>query len=303
MTTIHLITNDQMLIAVQKPKIASGDVNSVLLHVDFDTAWDEYTAKSAIFYTSQDSTKHEMLLTNNECTVPSEVLAEAGILFIGINGTTADGQAIKTSTIVKYKIAEGAKSGEVTLYPELNMYQQFLAALDEKMNPVTENIDLQLSDQTKAVSEALAAQMEAVNKTIVANGTIADSFIGKGEWGADYPNSLEVPENAKLLMFTGKQSGGGWISCNSSIDISLLTEEYQTISVGDNRAFQVKKVNNVVYWYYEGGAVDNTEYQYNKKDFTYTYLIISGISDNPQMADIIAEMKEYVEAVILGGVW
>ena len=130
MTTINLFASDQLLTVVFKPKLASGDMNSVLLHVDFDSIWDRFT-KSAVFFTSNDDTVYEMILTDGECTVPHEVLAESGTLFIGVRGVAAD-NAVKTSTLVKYKIDDGAPVGEgTTVAPTPDVYQQILKRLND----------------------------------------------------------------------------------------------------------------------------------------------------------------------------
>lgn len=130
MTTINLFANDQHLTAVFKPKIASGDMNSVLLHVEFDPIWDRFT-KSAVFFTSSDETVYEMILTDGECTVPHEVLAESGTLFIGVRGVSAENSAIKTSTLVKYKVDAGAPVGDgTTVDPTPDVYQQIMERLN-----------------------------------------------------------------------------------------------------------------------------------------------------------------------------
>lgn len=128
MTTICLYANDQLLSVALKQKIASGSQNSVVLHVDFDAKWDGY-AKSAVFFTSDNETVYEMILTNGECTVPHEVLAESCVLYIGVRGVNSTNNAVKTSTLVKYKIAEGAPSGDgTTVVPTPDVYQQILTA-------------------------------------------------------------------------------------------------------------------------------------------------------------------------------
>ena len=135
MTILGTATQDQILIAEEKVKLASGDVNSVKLQVNFDSAWDDFPARTAIFYTSQDSLNREMLLINNECTVPAEVLAEVATLFVGVRGVAADGMAVKTSSFVKYSIIQGAAGGH-TIKPEMDLYRQFLAAMDAKIDPI-----------------------------------------------------------------------------------------------------------------------------------------------------------------------
>lgn len=137
MTTINLTTLDQMLVVAMKPKIASGDQNSVLLHVDFDAEWDGY-AKSGVFFTEKNKTVYEMIMTAGECTVPHEVLAESGILYIGVRGVNSDNNTVKTSDLVRYRIEDGAPVGDgTTVDPTPDVYQRLLTAygvLDSRVN-------------------------------------------------------------------------------------------------------------------------------------------------------------------------
>ena len=153
MTTIQMITNDQVLIGVQSPKVAAGDVNSTTLHVDFDATWKDFEIKSAVFHTAKNPSVHEVLLTDNECIIPASVLAEEGILFVGVRGMTADNETVKTSTLVKYKIVAGATASQKTIYPELDMYQQYLVALKNEADPVLNAI--------RADVEAYKAELKA----------------------------------------------------------------------------------------------------------------------------------------------
>lgn len=131
MTIIMLETKDQELNAVEQPVIASGDVNSVEVRVQFDYTWDDY-GKSAVFFTSKDDTVYEAVLTYDKCVVPHEVLKEQGMLFIGIRGVNSSNGAIKTSALLRYKISEGAPRGEATTVdPTPDVYQQLLTAYRE----------------------------------------------------------------------------------------------------------------------------------------------------------------------------
>lgn len=135
MTTIYLTATDQLLAVSQKPKIASGDLNSVKVHIDFDSKWNRYTGKTAVFYTSNDPTRYETLILSDECTVPHEVLHKECTLFIGVKGVSTDGGAVKTSTIVKYKIAKGADTGAMVVLPTPEIYQQFIDSVEKNVNP------------------------------------------------------------------------------------------------------------------------------------------------------------------------
>ena len=158
MTTIRLLTSGQHLAAVQKVKLASGDVDSVFLDVSFDSSWDEFTARTAVFYTSHDDTVLEMLLIDNKCTVPHEVLSKEGTLFIGVRALTTDGTKIKTSSIVKMKIVQGANAAYTTISPTMDAYQQYLAAMREQADPVLEEISTKAKNKIDAfIAEASGA--------------------------------------------------------------------------------------------------------------------------------------------------
>ena len=125
MTVIHLMTSDQELIAVQSPKLASGDVNTVQIKVDFDDHWNNFS-KTATFIKEGASNGYEVVFVNGYATVPHEVLDEDGNIFIGVRGT--NGTNIKTSALVKYRVVKGAGSGEGSSTPTPTIYQQLLDA-------------------------------------------------------------------------------------------------------------------------------------------------------------------------------
>lgn len=171
MTTIKLLANDQHLTVTEKPKVASGDVESVKLKVEFDALWGNYTARSAVFYTANNSTVYEALMMDDECVIPHEVLSEPGTLCIGIRGLKADGTAIKTSTVVKYKIAEGASTpAESTKEPSPDMYQQLLASIDSKLDPFRADfnhvVNVKFAEQSQAVNDAMNSAVSNVETKI-----------------------------------------------------------------------------------------------------------------------------------------
>lgn len=162
MTTIRLLTSGQHLAAVQKVKLASGDVDSVFLDVSFDSSWDEFAARTAVFYTSQDDTVFEMLLVDNKCTVPHEVLAKECTLFIGIRAVTTDGAKIKTSSIVKLKIVQGANAAYTTISPTMDLYQQYLAAMREQIDPALTEANKKLDKHIEECEKTTLAEVAGV---------------------------------------------------------------------------------------------------------------------------------------------
>ena len=169
MTEINLMTSGQRLIVAQRVVIASGDIDSVKVKAVFDAAWDNYPVKTVTFHTSKDSTVYENLMIDNECTVPPEVLAESCTLFMGIRGATTDGAKIKTSSLVKYKIEPGATSGKTTLTPSMDLYQQFLAALDDKVDPFRAEVYAQMDAKLDEMEEQTHEMMQQHEKSTVAS--------------------------------------------------------------------------------------------------------------------------------------
>jgi hypothetical protein len=211
-TTLKVTLSDQTLIAAEKVRIASGDIDSVRLTVEFDEMWTRFDSKTASFYTSHDSTPIERLLSNNRCVVPPEVLEKPGILYIGIIGVTADGESVKTSSIVSFKITQGASHAYTTLKPTMSLYQQFLAAAKAEVDPVS-----------KAFKAEIMADYEAVKNDLIPllNGEVVwtnpDSSV---EFEAQ-PIPIDLRDYKKIKVVFRHQAsdnfGGGYSESDASV--------------------------------------------------------------------------------------
>lgn len=137
MTQINLTLVDQHLIVAQKVKIAAGDINSVVLHIDFDAAWDSFRERKAIFANDavNGGKTQDILLIGNECIVPHEVLAKEGTLTISVTGYTLDGTTRKTSTNAKLRVHPSLTDATTTVSPTMDLYRQYLAAMDAGVAP------------------------------------------------------------------------------------------------------------------------------------------------------------------------
>lgn len=124
MTTIYTTTSDQLLVASVLPALARNNVETVRLFVEFDSAWDGYPARSAVFTTSLSSKPYEVIISSGFCLVPQEVLAEPCRLYITVKGVSSAG-AVKSSTRLTLKVSEGAPS-VVLSDPTPTVYQQLL---------------------------------------------------------------------------------------------------------------------------------------------------------------------------------
>ena len=162
MTQINLHTSDQHLIAAQKVKIAAGDINSVILHVDFDSAWEEFTERKAIF--ANDSVNggktQDILLVGDECTVPHEVLSKDGTLEIGVTGYKSDGETKKTSTTVNLKLLRSLKDANTTIAPTMDLYMQYLSAIRKEISPISEQFNAAISETLTGKIAEMSALIE-----------------------------------------------------------------------------------------------------------------------------------------------
>ena len=170
MTKIYLVANDQLLSASSSPTIASGDVNSVITHIDFSEEWEGY-GSSAVFFVDGKSEIYEIPLVEGDCVVPHEVLADAGTLFIGARGVNADKEQTKTSTLVKYKIKDGAPTGNgATVPPTADVYQQLLTAYGNTQNAMAD-IRKRFEDTLKKTHKTYELLWENTNPTSNFEGT------------------------------------------------------------------------------------------------------------------------------------
>ena len=175
MTTIGLVASDQLLTVALNPKITSGEQNTVDVHVDFSDDWNGFT-KSAVFFTSNNTdTVYEKIMTNGDCIVPSEVMEKSCVLYIGVRGVNSSNNEVKTTSLVKYKISEGAPAGTGTeVEPTPNVYQQLLTAYGKTNNALT--VERARIDQFTSLTDgSTTADAELLDIRVKADGSTATS--------------------------------------------------------------------------------------------------------------------------------
>lgn len=233
-TTLTVTLNDQTLIAPEKVKLASGDIESVFLKAEFDDAWAEFAARSASFYTSHDSTPHEVLLIDNQCTIPPEVLAKPGTLYVGIVGVTADGSAMKTSTEVSYKISKGASHAYTTLTPEMDMYQQYLAAVMKAVSPAQDvllaRLEERIAQHEVEISEEYARFKGALVEMIRPVTAWENNDVTNKKWYGSSTNTVNVDlsnYSSFLVVFyeKGKISGSEYSVYPTLVGSPMIVEK------------------------------------------------------------------------------
>ena len=131
---IKIIANGSSLEYLEKPLITSGGINSIDVEFTFSDEWDGYT-KTAMLYNDERKVEYVTII-DNKCVVPSSLLKDEGILWIGVTGYQ-NGKTLPTN-MLKYTIYEGSIS--VNEQPEKSLYEKLLDEINN-MNILKAVID------------------------------------------------------------------------------------------------------------------------------------------------------------------
>lgn len=202
MTTIILAVSDQQLVITQKPKLASGNRNSVKVKVNFSSEWLNYS-KTAIFYKEDEPIYPALLDKNDECIIPWEVLADDGTMFIGVFGVRDN--ITKTSEVIRYTVLQGAWSSELAeSVPTPDIYTQFLAEVQASKDLVRETFENEklFEERSEATLEnaksATVACYDAINALNLAwvdyDGAFPETQATENDldMNGGYPSNMEV---------------------------------------------------------------------------------------------------------------
>lgn len=130
-TLINVKCIDQKLYLANMSNVASGGINETKIKFDFCPLWDDF-GKVAIFYCNED-TVYNVVINNNECVVPYEVLVSSGKFYFGVFGTNEEGIR-RTSDILACKVVKGAFiERQEPEAPTPDIYEQILALYAKSM--------------------------------------------------------------------------------------------------------------------------------------------------------------------------
>ena len=204
MTLLFNIDNQRIITANTRYVVADSREYLTARFV-FSGDWDG-CAKTAIFAGKEGT--YEVLLTNDECTVPHEVLnGRFGVSVFGISGNTR----ITTDTVYIAVQKSGFTEGETPADPTPTVYEQLLKAIDES----GQDTEAALEKESEARAAADAGLEE--NK---ADKTELGNYYTKGE----VDNSLSAVDTQLWLI--NEQIIG-------KVDTSDLTEEISARTAAD----------------------------------------------------------------------
>ena len=116
MSQIEVSLYDQTAVFTETPDIFSGDIDVDTVKFTFDSSWNVYNKKTAIFYNDPKKSYPVFLDDTNTAVIPSAVIDRGTKLCFGVIGTNANSE-VKTSSILSYRIERGAISADVEIPP------------------------------------------------------------------------------------------------------------------------------------------------------------------------------------------
>ena len=201
MTIIYASTEDQHLIATVIPKLAQNNVNTVRLHVAFDSSWDAYPAKSAVFTTSKSARPYPVTISSQgDCLFPQEVLVEEGKVYIVVRGENSSNGTFKSSTRLTVKVLEGHPAVIIS-DPSPSVYQQLLnvnAVLEARMR------QLEVAGTVEG-SEVIGIRTGADGKVYATAGdAVREQLTQKADKNAvNWFYGLDIFTNGVTNLYTG----------------------------------------------------------------------------------------------------
>lgn len=243
MTIIYAATEDQCLVATILPKIAQNSVDTVRLSVAFDSSWDAFPVRSAVFTTSLNPRPYpKQLSSDGDCFIPPEVLKDTCKLYITVEGKDASGR-VKPSTRLTVKVLEGTPVVIIS-DPTPSVYAQLSVAyanLNARINNIiahnndtsgnTELIDIRVGvDGTIYSTAGDAVRAQNVNDKVLQIGTFENDVFGILETSATASKEIDTIDenNVRRRAYELSKSSGA--------------ANYSTIVKADN----VPNVNRVI---------------------------------------------------------
>lgn len=114
MSTIKIRTNDQQLSIISAPIITSGDNGVDYLSVEFDSTWDGFTERYAVFYIDKND-PYQAVIDNGQCPILTAVTQSDGSFYFGIWARDASAEKVKTSALLRYEVLPGAPTDGVVV--------------------------------------------------------------------------------------------------------------------------------------------------------------------------------------------
>ena len=183
--------------------VTTNSVNYFECIFDFNSIWTTPSTnqlqKTAVFYINEDEI-YPMIVLDNKCKIPSEVLLEKKRLYIGLMGTREDPYTVLKTNWEFIDLTNGAGDpNSFPIPPTPDIYTQLINEFNEKLALTTEQAD-------RAEAEADRAQLisDSINSNL-------ENYLEKVGDGKDVTVSFEdavlrenISTTEKLSILFGK---------------------------------------------------------------------------------------------------
>lgn len=150
---IDIAVSEQSL-AVSDILSVNGTVDIIRCNFSFDSTWDSFPARQAIFNSRTPSKNYVASLMEDTCVIPWEALKKEGEVKVALVGTNTDGQVQRTETKTVVIQKQTLQGGVNSLDPTPDQYAQFIAQVEEiigqagvlSINGMTGDVTLTASD-------------------------------------------------------------------------------------------------------------------------------------------------------------
>lgn len=206
---------DQTLRVTNIPKLASGGENEVRVEATFDSLWTGF-GKTAIFYRNEKKNQvYHVVMKSDTCVIPREVMAEPGVVYFGILGTS--GSTVRTTEVVTLTVEQGAVTGLGPFTPLPDVYKQVLSAYAK----TTDDIAVERARLDNLVAGGTSDDAELLDMRVGYDGT---TYASAGEAVRDQTRDI----SRKIKTVRGKNV------YNPDNDIAgYLTETGEVVEYSD----------------------------------------------------------------------
>lgn len=265
--------------------LTSNSVNVNQVQFTFNSAWDGLS-KTAVFRAG--SVSISVILDDNSCLIPWEVLQKAGVsVEVGVYGTLGEEIVLPTIWAEIGMVKEGAKLGENAQEPTPDVYQQFVASIkgdadradaaakDAKAAEdwVRESREAAAASamasrsSAEAASQSASASIQAADRAEDAAGTAAQAAEGaersasKAEESAQKAEAASAETSQKITELDQAKLG------KPSAPPSAAGNVLKVLSVNDDGTFACEWADGEGGGYYK---LDITQPDANTMQVSYT---------------------------------
>ena len=138
-TIIHVQVQDQKLVLLDGPVVATGGVNGTAVQFDLSSKWSGMVLMAVFQREEKGATVyHSSVDSSYTAVIPQEVLKEDGTLLFGLYGVLDD--MVRTSELMRYRVRKGAVSVDTEPgSPTPELWEQLLNAVSE-VTPVVQKL-------------------------------------------------------------------------------------------------------------------------------------------------------------------